>query len=589
MAKNKNTSIIGQMMRFSGDEKGTYTASMVFAVLDALCQILPYIAIGNIVRNLFSGGRNWEFYFWALIIIAVLWIIRAVFKSISSSLSHKASFAVIANMRKELCEKLVRMPLGDVTDIPSGTMKSIIVERTESIEKILADVIPQFAGCILGFAVMLIYLFTIDWKMALITLIPVGVGLVGFIGAMRNYDVNYKNVLDKTKVLNDTAVEYINGIEVIKAFSKSKGSYKKFSEAVKNFASANIEWMRKLCVYQGFAFTIMPYTMITVIPIGGIFVSVGSLDPADFIVIIAITLGLIQPLLTLGNAMDGLEKVKVIMKEVTDILERPEIQRPETIKKEPENNKIELKDVTFAYYEKEVLHGINMEIPAGGVTAFVGPSGSGKSTIAKLIASLWDVKSGKILVGGVDIRDIPAEKYTDMVAFISQDNYLFDVSIKENIRMGKSSASDEEIIETAKSVGCHDFIMSLENGYDTSAGGSGGHLSGGERQRIAIARAMQKNAPIVIMDEATAYTDPENEALIQRSLAKLVKGKTVIVIAHRLSTITDADKIYVVCNGNIDSSGTHESLLKMNGLYKKMWDAHSSVKEETENEGVSAL
>lgn len=220
-----------------------------------------------------------------------------------------------------------------------------------------------------------------------------------------------------------------------------------------------------------------------------------------------------------------------------------------------------------------------MEIPSGTVTALVGPSGSGKSTIAKLIASLWDVKEGSIYIGGVDIRKLSLEEYNRKVAYVSQDNYLFNDTIMENIRMGRSGATDEEVIAVAKKSGCHDFIMELENGYDTIAGGSGGHLSGGERQRIAIARAMLKDAPVVILDEASAYMDPENEAVIQTSVAKLVQGKTLIVIAHRLSTIADADRIYVIDKGRVDSFGTHGKLLKNNGLYKKMWEAHISVKD----------
>ena len=228
----------------------------------------------------------------------------------------------------------------------------------------------------------------------------------------------------------------------------------------------------------------------------------------------------------------------------------------------------------------EVLHGINLSLPAGSYTALVGPSGSGKSTVARLIASLWDVDSGSVEIGGVNIKNLSLEEYNRRVAYVSQDNFLFDMSVRENIRLGKRDASDEEVIEIAKKSGCYDFIMSLENDFDTIVGGSGAHLSGGERQRIAIARAMMKDAPIVILDEATAYTDPENEAIIQQSVARLVKGKTLIVIAHRLSTVADADKIVVIKDGQIDSQGTHEELLKKGGLYKDMWEAHISARDE---------
>ena len=255
--------------------------------------------------------------------------------------------------------------------------------------------------------------------------------------------------------------------------------------------------------------------------------------------------------------------------------------RPET-GDVPEKNDLELKDVHFYYHtdtDKEVLHGVSMKIPEGNFVALVGPSGSGKSTIARLIASLWDVTGGSISIGGSDIRDIPQEAYADKIAFVSQDNYLFNMTVRENIRLGRPSATDKEVEEAAKMSGCHDFIMSLENGYDTLVGSSGGHLSGGERQRISIARAMLKAAPVVILDEATAYTDPENEAVIQRSVSKLTEGKTLIVIAHRLSTIVDADRIYVVKDGRIHEEGTHEELLAHHDLYEKMWNAHMEVKD----------
>ena len=307
----------------------------------------------------------------------------------------------------------------------------------------------------------------------------------------------------------------------------------------------------------------------------------GSLSPQDFVMVIILSVGLITPFVTLMSYSDDIRTMGTIFGEVRAILDAPEMVRPEE-GDAPEKNDLELKDVHFSYHpdaDSEVLHGVSMKIPEGSFAALVGPSGSGKSTIARLIASLWDVTGGSISIGGSDIRDIPQEAYADKIAFVSQDNYLFNMTVRENIRLGKPSATDEEVEEAAKMSGCHDFIMSLENGYDTLVGSSGGHLSGGERQRISIARAMLKAAPVVILDEATAYTDPENEAVIQRSVSKLTEGKTLIVIAHRLSTIVDADRIYVVKDGRIHEEGTHEELLAHHDLYEKMWNAHMEVKD----------
>ena len=395
--------------------------------------------------------------------------------------------------------------------------------------------------------------------------------------------------VQKTKRLNDTAVEYINGIEVIKAFGKSKSSYEKFVIAAKEGADCFIDWMRECIWWQAGTMTFLPATFLGVLPIGLILVKAGSLSTLDFITGVILSAGLITPLVVAFSYTDDILKMKTIFGEVTEILERKDMVRPESITETPKGSDITLKDVHFTYKDKEVLHGVNMEIRQGEVSAIVGPSGSGKSTIARLVDSLWDVDSGEITYGGVNIKNLPLDYYMSQIAYVSQDNFLFDMSVKENIRLGKEGASDEEVIEAAKKSGCHDFIMELENGYDTIVGGAGGHLSGGERQRISIARAMLKDAPVVILDEATAYTDPENEALVQSSVAKLVQGRTLIVIAHRLSTIVDADKIFVIADGNVAASGKHNELLGSCELYQNMWEAHSYARDkddDTEKEGA---
>ena len=286
---------------------------------------------------------------------------------------------------------------------------------------------------------------------------------------------------------------------------------------------------------------------------------------------IILSLGIVGPLITVGSYTDDLGKIGVIVDEVVGILEQPELKRPQKSAEVPKDNSITLTDVRFGYHEKEILHGVNMKLEAGTVNAIVGPSGSGKSTIAKLIASLWDVNSGSIQIGGVDIKQMSLTDFNRKIAYVAQDNYLFNESVRENIRQGNPDATDEQIIEVTKKSGCYDFIMQLENGFDTIVGGAGGHLSGGERQRISIARAMLKDAPIVILDEATAYTDPENEAILQNSIAKLVAGKTLIVIAHRLSTVKNSDCIMVLEQGHIIEKGTHDQLIAEGGKYYQLY------------------
>lgn len=576
----KKKSTLSWVLEFAGRKKSFFGGSVLIAILGVAASFIPYLLIANVVGQLLSGNREWSYYLQMTLFMGLCWVIRVTLHSISTTLSHVATFNVLGGIRKQLCEKLSRIPLGSVLDDNSGSYKNIIVERVDSMEKTLAHIVPEFTANILLPAVMFIYLLTIDWRLGLANLISVVIGLVFVTGMMIKSKGGYEVSVEKTKKLNDTAVEYINGIEVIKAFGKSKSSYEKFVTAAREGADCFIKWMRKCIWWQAGSLSFMPATLLGVLPVGLLLVNIGSLSAQGFITGIILSAGLITPLVVAFSYMDDILKMNTIFGEVTEILERKDMLRPDSLSEKPDGSDIVLENVHFTYKDKEILHGIDMKIRQGEVNAIVGPSGSGKSTIARLIDSLWDIDSGSITYGGVDIKDLPLDFYSGQISYVAQDNYLFDMSVMENIRLGRKGATDEDVIKAAKSSGCHDFILSLENGYDTIVGGAGGHLSGGERQRICIARAMLKNAPVVILDETTAYTDPENEALVQSSVAKLVKGKTLIVIAHRLSTITDADKIFVVNNGNIEAVGKHDELLVKCSLYRKMWDAHTMAKDD---------
>ena len=440
-------------------------------------------------------------------------------------------------------KKLNTMPLGAVQTRSSGEYKNTICDRADQIETTLAHVVPEFTANIVGAAAMFIYMMSIDWRVGLWQLICIPFGFAAFAIMMSSTPKYYPNTIAKTKALNATAVEYIGGIEVIKAFGQSKTSYARFVKAAKEGADCFIDWMQSQNFWQNFGMACFPATMLGLLPSGVFYCLNGSLAPSDLIVMIILSFGTVAPLVTVFSYTDDLTKVGEIISDIADIMDEKDMVRPSSSKAVPVNHTILLKDVHFTYKENEVLHGINMEIKDGTVNALVGPSGSGKSTIARLIASLWDVDRGEICIGGVNVKDMTLEEYNKHVAYVSQENYLFDQTVMDNIRMGRENATDDEVVEAAKKCGCHDFIMGLENGYQTICGGAGGHLSGGERQRISIARAMLKDAPIVILDEATASIDPENEHLIQRALTELTVGKTVIVIAHRLATIENADQI----------------------------------------------
>lgn len=580
--KEKKKSAIAWVLKWAGYKKSKYVLSLILAMINVVFRMLPFFVIGDIVNMLLKENKNINDYIPKIIMIIAFYLVAEITHSWSTLESHKATFEVLKSIRKECCDKLERVCLGFIKDTPSGSFKNTICERVDSIETTLAHVVPEFTSNLLAPIVIVIYLFSIDWRMALITFIPVIVGLLFFGLMMVGYEGFYKETIESTKQLNDTAVEYINGIEVIKAFGKTESSYEKFKAAAKRNAASFINWMRHSLVGQTVGLTVMPYFLLTILPFGGMFVSKGTLAVSDFIMCIVLSLCVVGPVMIIAAYVDDLAKLSAVIGEVTNILTQEELDRPEKTVEKPRDNSVSLKSVTFAYKEQEVLHGISLDMKAGSVNALVGPSGSGKSTVAKLIASFWDPKSGSVKIGGVDIRNISLKDYNNMIAYVSQDNYLFNETVRENIRQGRPEASDAEVEEIAKKSGCHDFIMGLEKGYDTVVGGAGGHLSGGERQRISIARAMMKNAPVVILDEATAYTDPENEAIIQSSLAKLVDGKTLIVIAHRLSTIKDADQIFVIKNGNLEAKGTHEELIKSCSLYDEMWKAHVQVKDRAE-------
>ncbi len=582
--KEKKKSWVSWLTLWAADEKSLYMASVMLAVANVILKIIPYFLIADIVKMLLGGERDFPLYLMKTGFIALSFTTAELMHSLSTTLSHKATFSVLADIRKMCTYKLAKVSLGYVKDTPSGSFKNIMVERIDSIETTLAHIVPEFTSNLLAPLFILIYFFTLDWRLALWSLLPVIAGFLSYGGMMINYKSNFERTVKATRELNDAAVEYIDGIEVIKAFGKTESSYDKFTKAAVEYASSFIDWMRSCSIYHAVAMTVTPYTLLTVLPFGAHYVASGSLSLSAFIQSVILSLGIVGPIITVMSYTDDLGKIDVIVGEVASILSEKDLERPEKNRAVPEDNSIVLEDVHFAYHDKEVLHGITMSLSSGSVNAVVGPSGSGKSTIAKLIASFWDVSSGSIKIGGVDIRDLSLEEYNERIAYVAQDNYLFNESVMENIRHGRKGATDEDVIAVTKKSGCYDFIMELEDGFDTVVGGAGGRLSGGERQRISIARAMLKDAPVVILDEATAYSDPENEAILQNSIASLVEGKTLIVIAHRLSTVRDSDTIFVVEDGMISAYGKHEELLSASPLYREMWNAHISAKDTAKEE-----
>ncbi|HEN0569824.1 TPA: ABC transporter ATP-binding protein [Streptococcus agalactiae] len=560
-------------------EHSKLKTSVFIASIGVIAGIVPYIAASRILVELLKGNEDFKIYSLWLGIGLSSYILKSFLYSMALSVSHKATFSVLKDVRLRMLEKLPKMPLGEIISVPSGNFKQIIVDQVESMEKPLAHLLPEMTSNLLGSLSIFIYLLFLDWRMALLSLVSIPVGML-FMGlVMKNYAVQYEGSVKVNREMNSAIIEYVNGIEVIKTFNQDKRSYAKYKDKVIANARYFYEWMKSCQLPVSLSKNISPTTMITVLPFGWYFYISGSLSAEVFISVIILSLGIAGPLLETINFVDGLAKIGTIANSINLILEGKE-QKHSDREVTIQQYNIDLQNVKFGYEEeKEILHGISLSIKEGTTVAFVGPSGSGKSTLAKLIAGYWDITEGNINIGGYNLNEIPLKQLYSLTAFVSQDNFLFNESIRENIRMGNPSASDKEVEDIAKKSGCHDFIMKMEHGYDTVVGSSGSHVSGGERQRISIARAMLKNAPIVILDEATSYIDPENEVIIKQALSKLIKDKTVIIIAHRLSTITDAEQIFLIENGKLVSYGKHDELLKGCELYRNMWNAHIGTKD----------
>ena len=562
--------------------KGLLISSVIFSVLGAAAGIIPYLAVSRLIIRICAHNYTLQAIFVTALIALGGYLGQLCLSTLSTIRSHRAAFTVLKNIRMQLTAKLSRVPMGFILDTPSGKFKTMLVDTVEKLELPLAHIIPELTANLLIPFLMLVYFFYLDWRLALTAFATFPLGLICYMGMMKDYEKRYAKVLTASKNMDAATVEYIGGIEVIKAFNQSSVSYRKYTEAIAESENSNAEWFKKTNPYYAAGIAIAPSSLLGVLPLGCWFFIHGSISAGSFISCIILSLGLIAPLIQALRYTDSLAMVDSTVKEIAKLLEAEEMNRPKNAVPIKENT-IAFSHVSFSYSDTEVLHDISFQAVPNGMTAFVGPSGSGKSTVARLIASFWEASNGSVMIGGCDVRNIPLSQVMERVGYVSQDNYLFHLSIRENIRIGKPNATDAEIEQAAKKASCHEFISALPQGYDTVAGDGGNNLSGGEKQRIAIARAILKDSPIIVLDEATAFTDPENEAVIQRSIGELVAGKTLIVIAHRLSTITMADKIIVMNHGRIEAEGAHQALLESCELYRTLWNAHISVSDKKEN------
>ena len=571
----KERTWLGILLSFAAPCRGKMAASVVLAILSVAGGFVPYLGVYQIIRLFLERQTSWEgILFWCGVCLAG-YAIKVAGYALSTMLAHVSAYTILEGLRLQAADRLMGAPLGEVDSRPIGAMKSTIVDRIEDIEPPLAHMIPELSSNILLPLVVAIAMFAIDWRMGLALLVTIPVALIPMAFGMRTYNKNYAAYMAANAHVNSVIVEYVEGIQVVKAFSQGERSYQKFANAVRSFRDFTMDWFRCTWASMNLCLSILPTTLLGTLPMGIYLYQTGVLDPAQVTLCLMLALGIVTPLMSATAFINSMKSMQFAVKDTRELLDLPQLSQVE--RDAPLNGcDIQLRDVSFSYSGdgEEVLHHLDLTIPQGKFTALVGPSGGGKSTIARLAARFWDVTGGTITLGGRDIRELPLKQLSREISFVTQDNFLFDCSLKENIRLGRPGASDEEVFAAARAAQCEEFIGRLEHGWDTAAGDAGKQLSGGERQRIAIARAILKDAPIVILDEATAFTDPENEDKIQRSIMALSKGKTLLVIAHRLSTIQNADQIVVLEKGQIVDRGTQRELLDRCPLYQTLWAAH---------------
>jgi ATP-binding cassette subfamily B protein len=585
---NKQKQGLLRLIEIAGTKKWLLIVSMILAIACSVAQFTPFVSVYKILTELAAHATNpalldkayiWK---WAYI---TLWAFIAYGVLLFSSLmfSHIAAFNILYDLRMRLAQKLVRLPMGFFTKRASGDLKKVMSEDVERIELFVAHHIPDIVSAFVFPLLLLTYMYVVDWRLALVVTC-VFVMAMGFISSM-SFNPKMKPVVDKylktMGQMNNSIIEYVRGIQIVKIFNRSTKAFERLNRDIDDFRDFSNDITKKYApTYLGF-YILLSSVLLFVIPVA-VLLLLNSESYSAYIPTVLLFLilsgGMFFPMLKLMWIGGMMSQNNVGISMIDEVLNKEEITEPES-EENPKDASIVFENVSFAYDTSQILNQVSFTAKPNTVTALVGPSGAGKTTIAMLAARFWDINSGEIRIGNVPIQKIKVSNLMEKIAFVFQENMLFFDTIEENIRMGNQTASFNKVKEAARAAQCHDFIMNLEQGYNTLVGEGGTYLSGGEQQRIALARAILKNAPLVLLDEATAYADPENEGKILESFSHLVKGKTVMVIAHRLSTITNADQILYIDKGKVQEQGTHQELLMMNKEYAHMWQTYSQSRE----------
>lgn len=574
--KKKKENWLQSLLVYAGSYKKRFGLSILLSILSITAGLIPFFCMYQVICSFVSQKADTDtVLFWCAAAL-LMYLLKIVCFAASTGISHQIAYHVVEGLRLKLAERFLHAPLGEVQAHAIGEIKNVIVDKIEDIEPPLAHVVPEGTGHIVLPLISILALWSIDFRLALASLVTFPAAMLCMALTFKISGKNYDTYNSANAYMNSTIVEYIEGIEVIKAFGRAGVSYEKYAKAIINYKTFVLKWFSSTWITMKLAFALFPSTLVGTLPVSLLLAADGAISVPQASLAVMLSLSMVGSLAKLEVFSNEIKRMQMTVEEIDRFLSMKSLPEPEHYAA-LDGTDVELSDVHFSYdgsRENEVLHGIDLKLPKGSFTALVGPSGGGKSTVAKLVARFWDVTQGQITIGGVNIKNMPLSQISENISFVSQDNFLFRCSLLENIRLGNPKATDEEVKMAARAAQCEEFILKLPNGYDTLAGEAGGRLSGGEKQRIAIARMMLKNAPVVILDEATAFTDPENEDKLQQSIAAITKGKTLLVIAHRLSTICRADNIVVLENGRIMANGKQEELLAGCPLYADMWRAH---------------
>lgn len=557
-------------------KKYTVWAAILMS-LGIVANVIPYFFLYQIISPLTKGEQiDLKFILIRVAAVVVCELVYSFAYVQGLTFSHVSAYNTLKNLRVSLQGKLEKQPLGNIQNLGTGRIKKIFTDDIDQIELLLAHAIPEGIANIFIPLLIIVLMFVINWRLGLLSLVPLVIGLFAMGMMMKSGLEKMNDYYESAARMNNTIVEYVNGMEVVKVFNKDGDSYKRFGEVVRSYRDFTIAWYKVCWPWMAVYSSIIPCLALLMLPFGSAMVLAGTVTLDKLILVICMSFAVGPSLLKALNFAGKFPQLDYKISELEKLMEHPPLKEG-TSEFKGAGKDISFENVRFGYEDEEVLHGVSLEMKQGTTTALVGESGSGKSTLAKLLVHYYDLDEGSIKIGGQDITDMSLKALNEQVAFVSQEQFLFNTSLYENILIGKPDATREEVLEAAHRAQCDEFLERLPKGIETLAGDGGKQLSGGERQRISLARAILKNAPVIVLDEATAFMDPENEEKLNKAIDEIVKDKTVLVIAHRLSTVKNADKICVMKAGECIAADTHDNLLLSCPEYKKFWDASVSA------------